>query len=102
RGRAIEVMGRGGAQIVQDLYEEGRIGSAVGMGGGGGTYMILQAMRHLPVGFPKLCISTLATKDLSDHIGSKDILLLPSIVDVAGVNFISRKIMQQAARVMKA
>lgn len=102
RGFAIETIGRGSAQIIKDLYESNEIIGIIGMGGGGGTYMILEGMKYLPIGFPKVCISTLATKDLSTSIGSKDIILFPSIVDIAGVNFISRKIMEQAAKTISA
>lgn len=102
RGWAIDIMGKGSAEIIKELYKSNEIGGIIGMGGGGGTYMILKGMKHLPIGFPKVCISTLATKDLSSHIGSKDIILFPSIVDIAGVNFINRKIMQQAAKTVGA
>jgi len=96
RGKAIELMGNGAAQIVTDLFSQNKIGAIIGMGGGGGTFIALTVMRALPFGFPKLCISTLATKDLSAQIGSKDITLVPSIVDVAGLNSISRVVIHQA------
>jgi len=97
RGRAIEVMGNGAAGIIEDLFSLNKVNAIVGMGGGGGTFIALKAMQTLPFGFPKLCISTLATKDLSVHIGSKDITLMPSIVDVAGLNSISKIVMRQGA-----
>tara|TARA_R110000868_G_scaffold29420_4_gene109341 strand:- start:15141 stop:16388 length:1248 start_codon:yes stop_codon:yes gene_type:complete len=97
RGRAIEVMGNGAAGIIEDLFSLNKVNAIVGMGGGGGTFIALKAMQTLPFGFPKLCISTLATKDLSVHIGSKDITLMPSIVDVAGLNSISKVVMRQGA-----
>lgn len=67
------------------------------MGGGGGTYIALSAMQGIPLGIPKLCLSTVATKDLSRQTGNKDITLMPSIVDVAGLNSISRLLIRQAA-----
>ena len=67
------------------------------MGGGGGTYIALSAMQEVPLGIPKLCLSTLAAKDLSRQMGVKDITLMPSVVDVAGINNISRLLMKQAA-----
>ncbi|SMG48730.1 Uncharacterized protein, UPF0261 family [Arenibacter troitsensis] len=97
RGNAIEVMGNGAATIIEDLFVQNKVNAIIGMGGGGGTFIAIKAMQALPFGFPKLCISTLATKDLSTHIGSKDILLMPSIVDVAGLNSISKVIMRQGA-----
>lgn len=97
RGHAIEVMGIGAAKITAKLMAEGRIKGVIGMGGGGGTYMALLAMQEIPLGVPKLCLTTLATKDLSRQIGSKDITLMPSVVDVAGLNSISKLLMKQAA-----
>ncbi len=97
RGSAIEVMGNGAAAIVEDLFNKKKAHGIVGMGGGGGTFIALKAMQPLPFGFPKFCISTLATKDLSIHIGIKDITLMPSVVDVAGLNSISKVVMRQGA-----
>lgn len=102
RGRAIEAMGNGAAAIVEDLYNKKKAHGIIGMGGGGGTFIALKAMQTLPFGFPKLCISTLATKDLSMHIGSKDITLMPSVVDVAGLNSISKVVMNQGAAAIVA
>ncbi len=97
RGYAVEIMGTGAAKIVAKLIIEGRIKAAIGMGGGGGTYIALSAMQAIPLGIPKLCLTTLAAKDLSRQIGSKDITLMPSIVDVAGLNSISKLLIRQAA-----
>ncbi|KQS23926.1 Tm-1-like ATP-binding domain-containing protein [Dyadobacter sp. Leaf189] len=97
RGYAMDVMGRGAARVVRQLVESGRIKGAIGMGGGGGTYITLSAMQEIPLGIPKLCLSTLATKDLTRQIGHKDITLMPSIVDVAGLNSILRLLITQAA-----
>jgi len=97
RGRAIEVMGIGAATIVEDLFKMKKANGIIGMGGGGGTFIALKAMQTLPFGFPKICISTLATKDLSIHVGIKDITLMPSVVDVAGLNSISKVVMRQGA-----
>ncbi len=97
RGHAVEVMGRGAWKLVSQLLNQGEIRAVIGMGGGGGTYIALAAMQALPLGFPKLCISTLAAKDVTLQMGMKDILLMPSVVDVAGLNSISRPIMRNAA-----
>lgn len=96
RGSAIQIMGNGAAKIAQQILQEREAQAIIGMGGGGGTFIALTAMKKLPFGVPKLCVSTLATKDLSEYIGSKDITLVPSIVDVAGLNSISKIVMQQA------
>src|SRR5690606_26648282 len=97
RGYAVDVMGRGGANILKRLHEAGKLKAVIGMGGGGGTYIALAAMQAIPLGIPKLCLSTVASKDLSRQVGSKDILLMPSVVDIAGLNSISRMLIKQAA-----
>ena len=97
RGKAIDVMGRGASSVVSQLYTEGKVKAVIGMGGGGGTYIALSAMQGIPFGVPKVCLTTLATKDLSRQIGDKDIMLIPSVVDVAGMNHILRQLVAQAA-----
>ncbi|MBY5960142.1 Tm-1-like ATP-binding domain-containing protein [Membranicola marinus] len=98
RGKALEIMSTGAVRIVNELKSRGeKMDGIISMGGGGGTYMGLQVMQKVPFGVPKLCISTLATKDLSAHIGHKDITLMPSIVDLAGLNSISRSVIRRGA-----
>ena len=102
RSKVVSGMGAGGAAILKELFENRTIQGVIGMGGGGGTYMVLKAMQTLPIGFPKICISTVATKDISRQVGSRDILLMPSVVDIAGLNKISRMLMNQAAAAISA
>ena len=97
RSSVIESMGLAASQLVFKLHAEERIQGVIGMGGGGGTFLTLKAMSQLPIGFPKLCISTVATKDLSIQVGEKDILLMPSVVDIAGPNKISRLVIHRSA-----
>lgn len=97
RGQAVEAMGRGAAKVIAGLVAENRIKAAVGMGGGGGTYMALTAMQSIPLGVPKLCLTTVAATDLSRPMGHKDITLMPSVVDVAGLNSIIEPIIDRAA-----
>lgn len=97
RGHAVAVMGKGAAQIVARLVEEGRIKGAIGMGGGGGTYIALSAMQAIPLAMPKLCLTTVAANDLSRQMGNKNITLMPSVVDVAGLNSIIQPLIAQAA-----
>lgn len=97
RNLVVETMGRGAAKIISSLVTKGNIQGAIGMGGGGGTYMALLAMQAIPIGIPKLCLSTVAAKDLSRQVGTRDITLMPSVVDVAGLNRISRLLINQAA-----
>ncbi len=97
RSAGIAEMGKGAGAILTELLEAGRLDGAISMGGGGGTYVALLAMQVIPFGVPKLCLSTLATKDLSAHIGGKDIVLMPSVVDIAGLNSISKVLIARAA-----
>lgn len=97
RGEAMGVMTKGIAEIVRQLHAEGEIDGIISMGGGGGTVIGTSAMRALPVGFPKLMVSTLASGDTSPYVGTTDITMMPSVVDVAGVNRISRRIYTNAA-----
>jgi uncharacterized protein (UPF0261 family) len=97
RGEAMAVMNRGIAVVVPQLYREGKFDGIISMGGGGGTGMAASAMRALPVGVPKLLVSTVASGDTSQYVGTTDITMMPSIVDVAGLNRISRTIFTNAA-----
>lgn len=97
RGRAIEVMGTGAAHIVAQLVRAERVKGAVGMGGGGGTFVALSAMQPIPFGVPKLCLSTMAAKDLTRQVGPKDVTLMASVVDVAGLNGMLTPLIEQAA-----
>ena len=90
-------MAAGAAAVVRRLYDEGRVAGIIGMGGSGGTSVITAAMRALPVGVPKVCVSTVAGGDTAPYVGLKDVTLIPSITDVAGLNRISRIILTRAA-----
>ena len=97
RGPAIEAMLRGACALVPGLHADGRIDGVLGLGGGGGTAMITAAMRTLPVGVPKLMVSTLASGNTAAYVDVKDITLMPSVVDIAGLNPLSRRILANAA-----
>jgi uncharacterized protein (UPF0261 family) len=97
RGKAVGAMAAGAAIILKRLYDEGRVHGAIAMGGGGGTTLGSIAMQPLPIGAPKLIVSTVASGDTSAYVGVKDIAMMPSIVDVAGVNRLSSKIIANAA-----
>ena len=77
--------------------DEGKLGGIIGMGGTGGTSIATTGMRVLPVGVPKVMVSTVAGGDVSAYAGTRDIIFIPSIVDVAGINSISRAIFTNAA-----
>jgi uncharacterized protein (UPF0261 family) len=97
RGKAVGAMAAGAAIILKRLHDDGRVHGAIAMGGGGGTTLGSIAMRPLPIGAPKLIVSTVASGDTSAYVGVKDIAMMPSIVDVAGVNRLSSKIIANAA-----
>ena len=78
------------------LHAEGRIDGVLGMGGSAGTAVGTAAMRALPVGVPKVMVSTVASGDTSGYVDTKDVVMVPSIVDVAGVNRISARIYANA------
>jgi uncharacterized protein (UPF0261 family) len=90
-------MAQGLAVVVRKLYDEGRLDGILGMGGSGGTSIATTGMRALPVGVPKVMVSTVGGGDVSAYAGTKDITFMPSIVDVAGINSISRTIYTNAA-----
>jgi len=97
RGDAMKIMCAGAPAIVKSLHEEGGIDGIIGMGGTGGTTVVTSAMRVLPVGMPKVCVSTAASGDVAAYVGTKDITMIPSIVDVAGINRVSRIVFSRAA-----
>jgi uncharacterized protein (UPF0261 family) len=94
---AMRTMTDGLSKVVADLYAQGRLGGILGMGGGGGTSIATAAMRGLPTGVPKLVVSTVAAGDVAHYVGTRDITMMPSVVDVAGLNSISRQIYANAA-----
>ena len=97
RGFAMKVMSEGAAVIAKKLYEEGKLQGIFGMGGGGGTTVGSTAMRALPIGIPKLLVSTVASSDVSNYVQETDITMMPSIVDVDGINRFSAMILGNAA-----
>lgn len=97
RGIALDAMTLGAAIVTKKAFDEGKFDGIISMGGGGGTAMGTSAMRALPVGVPKLMVSTVASGDTAPYVGSADITMMPSIVDVSGLNRISRTIFTNAA-----
>jgi len=100
RGRAVTEMGRGAAAVIADLVAQGRVGGVLAAGGSGGSSIAAQVMAVLPVGLPKLLVSTMASGDVSPYVGAKDVCIMYSVVDVAGVNRISRLVLGNAAAAM--
>lgn len=97
RGKGMEIMSKGVTVMVQKLHKQGQFDGVLGMGGSGGTSVIANGMRALPIGFPKVILSTVAAGDTTLITGVKDVTMIPSIVDVAGVNSISEKVFKEAA-----
>jgi uncharacterized protein (UPF0261 family) len=97
RGAAVEAMARGAAEIVKELHAQGRLDAVLGLGGSGGTAIATHAMRELPVGVPKLMVSTMASGDTRPYVGAVDVTLMYSVVDIAGLNPISERILGNAA-----
>jgi uncharacterized protein (UPF0261 family) len=97
RGAAMRVMHDGAATLVQSLHARTPFDGIIGMGGGGGTSVITSAMRALPLGVPKVCLTTMISGDVASYVGEKDIVLMPSVVDIAGLNRISRLMIARAA-----
>lgn len=97
RGQAIEVMSRGAAEMVRRLHAEGRLDAVLGLGGSGGSSLISAAMRDLPIGVPKLLVSTVAAGDTRPYVGTVDLTMMHSVVDIAGINPISERILTNAA-----
>jgi len=97
RGEAVAAMAAGAQTLIPQLYAERRFDGIMALGGGGGTSVACAAMRTLPLGVPKLMVSTVAGTDVSGYVGVKDIVMIPSIVDVSGINRISREIFARAA-----
>lgn len=97
RGVCVTAMSEAAPALLAKLASEGRVDGVISLGGGGGTALGTAAMRALPVGFPKLMVSTLASGNTAHYVASKDIVMFPSIVDVSGLNRVSRTLFRQAA-----
>lgn len=97
RGECVSAIAKAAPILLEKLVSDGTIQGVISLGGGGGTALATSAMRALPIGFPKLMVSTLASGNTAHYLGTKDITMMPAIVDVAGLNSISKTIFTQAA-----
>jgi len=100
RGTAISLAAQGVAELIAQRHATGAVDGVLGLGGSAGTTIATSAMRRLPVGIPKLMVSTLASGQVRPYVGDKDILMLNAVVDIAGINRISRAVLGNAARAM--
>ena len=100
RATATDVLSRGMETLIPKLYAEGKFDGIISIGGSGGTSLATPAMRALPIGVPKVMVSTMASGDVSPYVGTSDIIMIPSVVDVEGLNDISRKIFSNAVNAL--
>lgn len=100
RGRAVELAAAGAAKLAAELYKQGRLSGVMGLGGSAGTTIATAAMRALPVGVPKLVVSTLASGQVGPFVGTRDIAMVYSVVDLVGINRVSRAVLDNAAAAM--
>ena len=96
-GLAIEQMTKGAASIIQGLYHSGKIDGIISLGGSMGTSLATAVMRALPIGIPKVMVSTMASSDTRPYVDTKDIVMIPSIADIVGLNRITERILAIAA-----
>ncbi len=97
RALATEILSKGMEKLVPKLYKEGKFSGIISLGGTGGTSLVTPAMRALPIGVPKVMVSTVASGNTAPYVGTSDIVMMPSVVDVSGLNSISTKIFANAA-----
>jgi uncharacterized protein (UPF0261 family) len=97
RGRAMEAAAKGVTKILLDLLAKGQVDGVLSLGGSAGTTIATAAMRALPFGIPKLMVSTLASGQVKHWVGVRDILMMHSVVDISGLNRISRTVLTNAA-----
>ncbi len=97
RGAAVTAMAEGAKRVVLQLHADGRLDGILALGGSGGSSIATRAMRALPVGVPKLMVSTVASGDTRPYVGAVDVTMMYSVVDIAGVNRVSARIMANAA-----
>ena len=100
RGEAMEAMGEGATAIAERMHEDGDLDGIMGLGGSGNTSIATTAMRALPVGVPKLMVSTMASGDTEPYVGARDIIMLYSVADIEGLNQLSRQVIANAALAM--
>ncbi|MEU7696120.1 Tm-1-like ATP-binding domain-containing protein [Microbispora hainanensis] len=100
RGAAMDTMATGAAVVVRRLYDEGRLDGLLAIGGSGGSSVAARALQTLPVGVPKLLVSTMASGDVRPYVGDVDVTLMYSVVDISGINRLSRAVLGNAAAAM--
>ncbi|MFH1757945.1 MAG: Tm-1-like ATP-binding domain-containing protein [Pseudomonadota bacterium] len=97
RGQAVAVMARGAAKVTRELFDQGEILGIISLGGGSGTVIGTSAMKTVPVGIPKVMVSSMASGNIRPYVGTSDITMMYSVVDISGLNRISKRILRNAA-----
>jgi uncharacterized protein (UPF0261 family) len=97
RGAAVSAMGEGAAVALSRLFASGRLDGVLALGGSGGSSIAARAVRDLPIGVPKVLVSTMAAGDVSPYVGVSDVTMMYSVVDIAGINQVSRAVLGNAA-----
>ena len=102
RGFAVGVMTQGVNSIVQDLLQQKQVDAIFALGGSGGSTISSFAMRNLPIGIPKVLVSTLVQSNAASFVGESDLVLFASVVDIAGINSLSAQIIANAVEIGRA
>ncbi len=102
RGAAVTAMGDGAAVVLSRLLAAGRLNGVLSLGGSGGSSIAARAVRDLPIGLPKVLVSTMAAGDVSPYVGAGDVTMMYSVVDIAGVNQVSRAVFGNATAAVAA
>jgi len=102
RGRAVAAMGEGAARVLTELHAQGDLDGVLALGGSGGSSIAARAVRDLPLGLPKLLVSTMVSGDVSPYVGASDVTLMYSVVDIAGVNRVSSVVLGNAVAAVAA
>src|SRR5262245_37078808 len=100
RGQAVNEAASNAAKLAGEVFAKGKVAGVIAIGGSAGTTIGTAAMRVLPIGVPKLMVSTLASGQVRPWVADKDILMLNSVVDIAGINRLSRIVLSEAAAAM--
>ncbi len=100
RGKAVAAAAEAAAKLAARLHREGKLSGVLGLGGSAGTTIATAAMRAVPLGVPKLMVGTLASGDVRPYVGTRDVMMLYSVVDIAGLNRVSRLVLDNAATAM--
>ena len=101
RTEASKYMALGLCRVIKGLYGQGELAAVVSIGGSGGTTLASEAMRQLPIGVPKVIVSTMASGNTLPYVQGEDILLINPVVDIQNLNFLTRRALKNAAAIVQ-